>query len=74
MNSEVAGIQIPADVLALYENASKEEALLLAADLSCQTAREIRAFVDGYYLITPQGRHSVVCNIIRRLREWEESL
>ena len=74
MNSEVAGIQIPADVLALYENASKEEALLLAADLSCQTAREIRAFVDGYYLITPQGRPSVVCNIIRRLREWEESL
>lgn len=71
MNSEVAGIQIPEDVLALYETASREEALRLAVELSCQLGREIRPYVDGYYLITPQGRPSVVCSIIRNLREWE---
>lgn len=73
MNSEVAGIQIPEDVLALYENASKEEALQLAAELSVQLAREMRPYVDGYYLITPQGRPSVVCEIIRSIRAWEAS-
>lgn len=71
MNSEVSGIDIPQEAIALYEHATKEEALALAVDLSCRLARDIRPLVDGYYLITPAGRPSVAAKIIQAIRAWE---
>ena len=64
-------IDIPQEAIALYEHATKEEALALAVDLSCRLARDIRPLVDGYYVITPAGRPSVAAKIIQAIRAWE---
>lgn len=69
MNSEVAGIVIPEEILALYRSATKEEACDLAVELCSRIGREIRPSVDGYYIITPDGRPSVVCRIIQALKK-----
>ena len=67
MNSEVAGIVIPEEVLALYAHATREESCDLAVELCTRIGSEIRPNVDGYYIIMPDGRPSVVCRIIKAL-------
>lgn len=72
MNSEVAGIEIPDEVVSLYEHADAETAGNLAVEISCQLAREIRPMVNGYYLITPAGRPSIICRIMEQILEREQ--
>ncbi len=69
VNSEISGINIPAETVAKYEGLSREEAGVLAVELSVRTARQIADLVDGFYLITPFQRAGLICDIIDRIRE-----
>ena len=69
MNSEVAGIRIPKEVVAQYETADKDRCRQLAVEHTLRLAREIRPLVDGYYLITPAARPSVGADIVGLLRK-----
>ena len=69
MNSEVAGIHIPEEVVAQYEKADKETCRRLAVEHSLRLAREIRDTVDGYYVITPAARPSIGVEVVKALRE-----
>ena len=69
MNSEVAGIRIPEEVVTQYEAADKDRCRQLAMEHTLRLAREIRPLVDGYYLITPAARPSVGADIVGLLRK-----
>lgn len=72
MNSEVAGIRIPGEVLAEYQSADKAQCRELALKHTLGLAKEIRPLVDGYYLITPAARPSIGVEIVRALRQQED--
>ena len=69
MNNEVAGINIPDEVVEQYRDADKERCRELAIEHSLRLAEEIRPLVDGFYLITPGARPSIGSDIVRALRE-----
>nr|UWI49503.1 bifunctional homocysteine S-methyltransferase/methylenetetrahydrofolate reductase [Clostridioides difficile] len=64
MNNEISGITVSQDIIALYKDASKEQATKLAINISTQIAKEIEPYVDGYYIITPFKRIDIVCDIL----------
>lgn len=68
MNNEVAGIRIPDQVVEQYKDADKERCRALAVEHSLRLAREIRPYVDGYYLITPGARPSIGVEVVGELR------
>ncbi|ADY57129.1 homocysteine S-methyltransferase [Syntrophobotulus glycolicus DSM 8271] len=67
MNNEISGIDVSPEIMDLYENASKEQARNLAVDISTRMVREISAYVDGYYLITPFQRLDIVTDILENM-------
>ncbi len=69
MNSEVAGISIPEEVVEQYKDADKDRCRELAISHSLRLAREARPHCDGFYLITPAGRPSVGVEVVRELRK-----
>ena len=68
MNSEMAGIEIPQEVIDQYEGLSREQAGDLAVRLAEDIARRILPVIDGFYLITPLKRLDLIERLIPRLR------
>lgn len=69
MNSEISGITVSDEIIALYDGATKEKASELAVKISVEIAKEIKAYTDGYYLITPFKRTDYIVSILNELKE-----
>lgn len=68
MDAEISGINVDDEIIEQYHGLSKEEATELAVKLSVEIAHDIEPYVDGYYLITPFGRVSLMKRIIKEIR------
>ena len=71
INSEISGITVDERIIALYEGADREKGEELAVSISAEIAQRIRPWVDGYYLITPFGRTSLIARIMEQIRSDE---
>ncbi len=69
MNSEISGITVDDAIIARYDGLDRDEAEALAVEISTDFAREIAPFVDGFYLVTPFGRTSLIARILDRFHE-----
>ncbi len=67
MSQEMAGIDIPEDIIAQYENLNREQAEELAVKLSTELAQRMEPYTDGWYLITPFQRVSLIERILHNL-------
>lgn len=68
LNNEVAGVSVPEDIVKRYEGISREEAEELALELSVRIARDMVPYTDGWYLMTPFRRVSLIARIMAELR------
>ncbi len=69
MNSEIAGIKVADEIIAMYEGADREQGEKLAVELSTRIARDMQDYVDGFYLMTPFGRTGLIARIMRQIRQ-----
>ena len=67
LNNEVAGVSVPEDIVARYEGLDREAAEALALELSVRTARAMVPCTDGWYLMTPFRRVSLMARIMAEL-------
>lgn len=67
LNSRVPGIRVSEEILALYEGKDREGGEKLALELALQTARDMEAWTDGLYLMTPFRRISLMTDILHGL-------
>lgn len=70
MNNEISGIDVDEDMIAQYENTTREEAQQLAISLSCSCADEMKPYIDGYYLITPFHRVDIIGDIVSHIHRY----
>ena len=69
MNSEVAGITVDPQIVALYEGKDRAQGEELAVKISTEIAKAIAPYVDGFYLMTPFGRTGLMARIMASIRE-----
>ncbi len=67
MSHEMAGIDIPSEIVAQYEGLDREQAETLAISLSVQLARRMQPITNGWYLITPFQRVHLIRRILKEL-------
>lgn len=68
LQREVHGVVVDDSIIDRYEGADRARGETLAMEISAETARDMRPSVDGYYLMTPFGRTSLVCRIMETIR------
>lgn len=68
LSREVAGIRVDESTVSRYEGADRERGEELALEISCSLARRMSPFVDGYFLMTPFSRTSLMVRIMEALR------
>jgi homocysteine S-methyltransferase len=71
MNSEVAGIKVDPQIVAMYEGKDRAQGEDLAVRISAEVARQIAPYVDGFYIMTPFQRTGLVARIIAEIRKQE---
>lgn len=71
MENEVNGIHISEDMIERYVGLEREEAEELAVEICKDIAYKIKDDIDGYYLITPFHRISLMQRIIKAIQEIE---
>ncbi len=69
MNSEISGINVGEDIIALYENKTPEQSKDLAVKISLDFAEKMMPYVDGLYIITPFSRADIICEILEGVKE-----
>ncbi|MBQ0066197.1 MAG: methylenetetrahydrofolate reductase, partial [Firmicutes bacterium] len=69
MNSEINGIEVDKKIIDLYDKKTKEESEVLATEISVHIMKEMEDYVDGFYLITPFGRTSLIEKILKEYRK-----
>lgn len=67
LNNEVAGVFVPEDIVRRYEGLDRDAAEALALELSVQTAQAMVPYTDGWYLMTPFRRVSLIAQIMAEL-------
>lgn len=67
MESEIAGIHVEERIINAYHGLDREAAEELAVRLSLEIAHDIEPYIDGYYIITPFSRTSLVARIVAEL-------
>lgn len=73
MKNEMPGIHVPDAIINCYQpDMSREEAEETAINIGVEIGCKAMDFADGYYLMTPFNRVSLVNRIINRLREAEK--
>ena len=72
MNSEIAGITVSEKIIEAYEGADRERGEELAVEICSHVARAIEPYVDGFYLMTPFGRTTLMARIMERIRQDRE--
>lgn len=65
LNSEVNGVHVCDEILALFENKDRAEGEKLAKQISKRIMAETADWCDGYYLMVPFQRVNLVCEIMR---------
>lgn len=68
MENEINGIHVSPEIIARYEGLDRDAAEALALELSVEIAKDMAPFIDGYYLMTPFGRTSLMARIIAGIR------
>ena len=68
MESEITGIHVEERIINAYHGLSREEAEELAVQISLEIAKDITAYFDGYYIITPFARTALVARIVKGLK------
>lgn len=69
INNEIPGINVCEEIVALYEDKTKEECSELAIQISSEIGKRMEPYIDGYYLITPFKRVDIIKAIIENLSE-----
>ena len=74
MKNEMPGIQVPEEIIQCYQpDMEREKAEDVAVRISVEIGKKAMDFADGFYLMTPFNRVSLVNRIINRLRETEKN-
>lgn len=68
MSQEMAGIDIPEEIVEQYRDLDRDAAEDLAVELSVRLARRMESATEGWYLITPFQRVSLMERILNALR------
>ena len=68
MDSEVNGISVSPEIIRQYEGKDRSQSEDLAVEITVRIAKEIEPFVDGYYIVTPFNRTSLIERILQNLR------
>ena len=68
MENEINGIQVDPDIIEMYKDKNREEAEDLATSISLDYMKQMEDFVDGFYLMTPFGRTSLISRIIKKYK------
>lgn len=69
MDSEIHGINVDPKLIEMYAGKDRSQAESLAVDISTEIMTRIADYVDGFYIMTPFGRTSLVSGIIKRYQE-----
>ena len=69
MESEITGIHVEERIINAYHGLNRAEAEELAVQLSLEIAKDITPYIDGYYIITPFARTTLVARIVKGLKE-----
>ena len=69
MNSEVNGIDVEEELIQRYVGLNREEAENLALEVSVEIGKAIADSADGFYVITPFNRVSLVSRIVEAIRD-----
>lgn len=67
MESEITGIHVEERIINAYHGLDREAAEELAVELSLGIARDIKPYIDGYYIITPFSRTALVARIVAEM-------
>lgn len=68
LHNEMAGINIPEEILAKYDpDMSREAAQAVAVEISLGLAGKLSDIADAYYFMTPFNRADLICEIIAGL-------
>lgn len=68
LHNEMAGINIPGEILAKYDpDMSREAAQAVAVEISLELAGKLSDIADAYYFMTPFNRADLICEIIAGL-------
>ena len=67
LHSEVAGISLDERIIAAYEGLDRAQGEEMAVRLCRDAAKRIRPYVDGYYIMTPFQRVSLVCRVMKEI-------
>lgn len=68
MDSEVNGISVSPEIIQAYAGKDRAQSEDLAVEITVRIARQIEGIVDGYYIVTPFNRTSLIERIITELR------
>ena len=68
MDSEVNGISVSPEIIKQYEGKDRAQSEDLAVEITTKIAKEIEPYVDGYYIVTPFNRTSLIERILKELR------
>ena len=68
LHSEVAGISLDERIISAYEGLDRAGSEELAVRLCSDAAKRIAPYVDGYYIMTPFQRVSLVCRVMQVLQ------
>lgn len=68
MNSEVNGISVDSSIIESYAGKDRAQSEELAIRITTDFAKRIEDLVDGYYIMTPFNRTSLVAKIIGNLK------
>ena len=70
MKNEMPGISVPEKIIEKYHaDMNREEAEKTAVEISVEIGKNMKDFADGYYIMTPFQRVSLVNRIIDELRK-----
>ncbi len=68
MDSEVNGISVSPEIIKQYVGKDRAQSEELAVEITTRIAKEIEPYVDGYYIVTPFNRTSLIERILKQLR------
>lgn len=70
MKNEMSGVHVPDEVMARYhKDMSREEGENTGIEIALTTIELLSGISDGYYFMVPFNRASMICTIMKRMRE-----
>ena len=70
MKNEVSGIHVPEEIVARYhKDMTRQEGENTGIEIALEIAEMLHDIADGYYFMVPFNRASMICAIMKRMRE-----